>query len=117
MTLRQLQSIFAVRVAKLILQAQAMGYEVTLGEAFRSPEEAARLAQAGKGRAIRRSLHCDRLAIDLNLYKDGTWLVRTSDHKPLGEWWEAQTDVEAECTWGGRFEDGGHYSIAYQGRR
>ena len=45
-TLRQKQSRFALMAARLILQAQAMGYEVTLGEAHRSPAEAARLAAA-----------------------------------------------------------------------
>lgn len=117
MTLQQTQSVFALRVARLILKANEFGYEITFGEAYRSPEEAARLAQAGKVRAIKRSLHSDRLAIDLNLYKDGIWLMKTEDHRLLGQWWESQSDDMAECAWGGHFGDGNHYSIAYQGRR
>jgi hypothetical protein len=117
MSLRQLQSVFAHRVARLILKADELGYQVTFGEAWRSPEEAARLAQQAKGRALARSLHCDRLAIDLNLFRNGVWLTGTEDHRPLGEWWESQSDDIARCAWGGRFQDGNHYSLEYQGRK
>jgi hypothetical protein len=117
MTLRQLQSVFAHRVARLILHAASLGYEVTLGEAWRSPEEAERLASRKSGRAIKRSLHCDRLAIDLNLFRDGVFLTASDDHLPLGEYWESLSDDIATCAWGGRFDDANHYSIAYQGRK
>jgi hypothetical protein len=115
MTLRQKQSIFALRVARLILKANEMGYEVTFAEAYRSPEEAARQAKAKKG--IAQSLHTQRLAIDLNLFKDGVYLSSSESHRPLGEWWERQSTEGADCCWGGRFHDGNHYSIAHDGRK
>lgn len=115
MTLRQKQSVFVLRVARLIVKANEMGYELTFGEAWRSPEEAARQARSGGG--IVRSLHTERLAIDLNLFKDGKWLSSTEAHRPLGEWWERQSTEEAVCAWGGRFGDGNHYSIAHGGRK
>jgi hypothetical protein len=111
MTLRERQSLFTVLVAKLIQHAYGLGYELSFGEAYRSPEEAAR--QAAKGTGIADSLHTQRLAIDLNLFKDGHYLSSTSAHKPLGEWWEAQHPM---CRWGGRFRDGNHYSLTYGGR-
>lgn len=113
MTLRQKQSLFAEHVALLISKALALGFEVTLAEAYRSPEEAARLARVGKG--IRNSLHTQRLAIDLNLFKNGKYLSASEDHRPLGEWWEMQHEL---ARWGGRFtrKDGGHYSFAHEGR-
>ena len=111
MTLRQKQSLFARHVAALIAHAYAMGYEVTLGDAYRSPEEAARLSKAGKG--IATSLHTQRLAIDLNLFKDGHYLTSTEAHRPLGEWWEKQHEL---ARWGGRFKDGNHYSFTHGGR-
>jgi hypothetical protein len=111
MTLREKQSLFALYAARLILRAYELGYEVTLGEAWRSPEEAARLAKTGKG--IARSLHTERLAIDLNLFRDGKYLTGTEDHRELGEWWEAQ---DALARWGGRFRDGNHYSFTHGGR-
>lgn len=96
--------------AHLILKAEAMGWEVTLGEAWRSEEEARRLAARRVG--IRRSLHCDRLAIDLNLFVDGVWLQSTEAHRELGEWWESVGGA-----WGGRFGDGNHYSLEHEGRK
>lgn len=106
MTLRQKQSAFAVLVAELIRYATKQGYQVTFGDAFRSPEEAARLARLGKG--IKNSLHTQRLAVDLNLFMDGVYLSSTEAHRPLGEWWERQHPA---CRWGGRFTraDGNHY--------
>lgn len=115
MTLRQKQSIFANLAARLILKAYDMGYEITLGEAYRSPEEAARLAALGAG--ITKSLHTDKLAIDLNLFKDGKYLSTSKAHEPLGIWWETQSTDEYTCNWGGRFGDGNHYSIGHQGRK
>lgn len=113
MTLREQQHLFAQLVADLIKEAALRGFEVTLGEAWRSPQEARRLASTNRG--ISRSLHCDRLAIDLNLFKDGEFLTTTEAHRPLGLWWEQQHPL---CRWGGRFSrpDGNHYSVAYQGR-
>lgn len=106
---------FALLVCELIYRANSLGFDVTLGEAWRSPEEAARLAKLGKG--ISRSLHCDRLAIDLNLFKNGKYLTKTEDHRTLGEWWESLSTTEYECCWGGWFNDGNHYSIEYGGRK
>jgi len=116
MTLRQKQSVFARLVASLIIKAYELGYEITLGEALRSPEEAARLAKLKKGKgAISNSLHIIKLAVDLNLFKDNKFLSSTDSHKPLGEWWESLSTDEYKCCWGGRFGDGNHYSIEHNG--
>lgn len=112
MTLRQKQSLFVRLVARLILHATMLDYELTFGEAYRSPEEAARLAKLGKG--IKASLHTQRLAIDLNLFREGKYLSSTEAHRALGEWWEAQHPL---CRWGGRFGDGNHYSLEHGGRK
>lgn len=114
MTLREKQSLFAVLVARLIQHATGLGYEVTFGEAYRSPEEALRLSKLGTG--IEYSLHTVKLAIDLNLFKDGAYLSSSERHRPLGEWWEQQHPL---CRWGGRFTrpDGNHYSLAHGGRQ
>jgi len=114
MTLSEQQRAFAKLLPRLIDQAHVLGFEVTLGEAYRSTEEAARLASRGKG--IRRSLHTVRLAIDLCLFKNGVYLTRSEAYKPLGEWWELQ---HADAAWGGRFTrpDGNHFSLAWGGRK
>lgn len=110
MTLSQAQRKFARMIADLIIFAYDAGYELTFGEAYRTPEQAALNAKRGKG--IARSLHTDRLAIDFNLFKDGRYLTSTEAHQPLGEYWES-----IGGTWGGRFGDGNHYSLSWGGRK
>lgn len=107
-TLRQKQSRFMRMLAQLIQKAEALGYEVTGAELYRPPRVAELYAEEGKG--IRNSLHSQRLAVDLNLFKDGVYLTQTEDHRPLGEWWES-----IGGTWGGRFDDGNHYSLEHNG--
>jgi len=82
-------------VPRLIDKAIEMGFEVTLGDAYRDP----RCPYGSKS-----SRHKVRLAIDLNLFRDGVYLSDTEDHAPLGIWWEEQGGI-----WGGRFHDGNHY--------
>ncbi len=112
MTLRQKQSLFVKLVAGLIVEASHLGYELTFGEAYRTPEQAALNAKHGIG--IRNSLHCDRLAIDFNLFRNGRYCTTTESWRPLGEWWERQHEL---CSWGGRFGDGNHFSLEHEGRK
>lgn len=108
------QFLFSRLVVRLIAHINVLGLECTLGEVWRSPEQATWNATQGKG--IVNSLHKDRLAIDLNLFtKEGKFLSTTEDHRQIGEWWETQNPL---CRWGGHFTraDGNHYSITYQGR-
>lgn len=115
LTLRDKQSLFTELIADLIIEANTMGYTLTFGEAYRSPEEAARLAKAGKG--IKNSLHTQRLAIDFNLFRNDKYLTKTSDYLELGEWWEHQSTEDYTCAWGGRFGDGNHFSLKHGGRQ
>jgi len=110
MTLRKKQSIFAKLVGRLIWVAYSWGYELTLGHALRSKIEAKRLGFPG-------SLHVLKLAIDLNLFKNGKYLSSTNSHRRLGEWWETQSTDKYECCWGGRWGDGNHYSIKHGNRK
>ena len=113
MSLREKQSLFVRLLATLIGRAGELGYQLTLGEAYRTPEQAALNAKAGTG--IANSLHTQRLAIDLNLFRDGKFLDASEDHRELGQWWEEQHEL---CRWGGRFKrpDGNHYSLTHGGR-
>jgi len=95
-SIRQKQSRFVWMVHLLIQYAYNNGYELTFGDAWSKPEY-----KAHKNH----SFHYRRLAVDLNLFRDGEYLKKTEDHKPLGEYWETLGG-----TWGGRFDDGNHYS-------
>ena len=90
------QSKFARYVGLLITHIYNEGYEITFGDAF---------AHDGH---CEDSFHYKRLAIDLNLFKDGTFLTTTKDHEIFGEFWES---LDSLCTWGGRRDDGNHYSF------
>ncbi len=111
-TLPELQRLFASLLPYLLTEAQRLGFQVRCGETWRPPETAALYAQQGRG--IQHSLHCDRLAIDLLLDKDGIWQPDTEAYRALGDYWET---LHPRCAWGGRFGDGGHFSISYGGRR
>lgn len=97
-------------VPQLIMHAYSLGYEITLGEVERSQAVADANARAGKG--ISNSLHGKRLAIDLHLFRDGKYLTDTESHRLLGEYWES-----IGGSWGGRFGDGNHYSLSWEGVR
>ena len=101
MSLSKEQQKFTHMIALLILHAEQLGYQLTFGDAYRDP-------RCGYGN--KNSLHKKRLAVDFNLFKDGVYLTRTADHQPLGEYWES-----IGGSWGGRFKDGNHYSLAYGG--
>lgn len=110
MTLREKQSLFVQLVILLLVEAHKMGFEITFGETYRSPEEAKRLFELGLG--SKNSLHIKKLAIDLNLFKAGKYLSSTKSHEPLGLYWET---LHPLCRWGGRFGDGNHYSLEHEG--
>lgn len=109
-SLREKQTRFAQALPGLLQKAQALGYGVTLGEAWRSPEQAEWNAEHHLGIAC--SLHTERLAIDLNLFKpDGSLVTDDTGHKDLGAWWVQQNP---DFRWGGNFvhlKDFDHYSL------
>ncbi len=98
-TLGQKQRRFTLMTSFLIQKAYSLGYGLSFGDAYRSPKVPY---------GLKNSLHRKRLAIDLNLFKDGDYLRKTSDHTELGQWWES-----IGGTWGGRFNDGNHYSLQH----
>jgi hypothetical protein len=111
----QLQERFAQDAARLILKAAELGYGVTFGDAYRTPQQAA--ANAASGSGISNSLHCERLAIDINLFKGGTYITDDRGHRELGTWWKT---LSPQHRWGGDFHtraDPNHYSITPDGVR
>ena len=108
-TLGQKQRRFLQMVAQLINFSYSQGYELTLGDGYRDPRLHGAIGDR-KGYGHPNSAHKTRLAIDLNLFKDGVYLTTTAAHKPLGEFWESLGGA-----WGGRFNDGNHYSIEHNG--
>ena len=115
MSLFDKQVVFAKSFALLIIKAFDMGYQVTINQVLRTPQEAAANAVSGAG--ISNSLHLLKLAGDLNLFKDGTFLTTTEDYTALGEYWESLSTQDYTMCWGGRFlkTDADHFSVAANG--
>lgn len=70
---------------------------------------------------MKNSLHYDGLAADVDLFKNGKFLVATEDHKMFGEYWES---LHPLCFWGGDGKkqdglkhDGNHYSVTFLGKK
>ena len=92
--LNEKQFEFTSKIARLILYAESLGYNLTFGDAY-----------AKDGHMIG-SFHYKRLAVDFNLFRDGEYLKETEDHREIGEYWK-----KIGGTWGGDWDDGNHYSL------
>ena len=105
----QKQIRFTKAVAGLLNKVSDFGFDgVTFGETYRPPETAKLYASMKIG--IANSLHTQRLAVDLNFFKNGVYVSDTEKLRGIGEWWESQGG-----TWGGRFKDGNHFSFEHNG--
>lgn len=111
MELWQKQAVFAQNVGKLLEFIFEHDHLCTLGEAWRSSDQAKIYASEGKG--IVHSLHCERLAIDLDLFTtSGQYLTDSISYKMFGEYWKTLNPLNR---WGGDFPpprvDGNHFEM------
>jgi hypothetical protein len=111
MSLGNKQRKFTLMVAQLIQWAYDNGYELTVGDAYRDPRLHGQVGEK-KGYGASSSCHKLRLAIDLNLFIDGVYQMSSEAYTPLGEYWES-----IGGSWGGRFEDGNHFSVEWEGKK
>ena len=100
-TLRQKQSRFVSMVGMLISYASLRGYELTFGDAYRDP-------RCPYGHT--KSLHKIRLAIDINVFKEGEYLSESGQYDDLGKFWKS-----IGGSWGGDFGDDNHFSLSHNG--
>ena len=91
------QNLFLADIAKLIVKAQEMGFTITAGEMWRTPEQQAVYVKTGKSKTMN-SRHLDRLAFDLNFFKDGKLAGTKAALQELGDWWES---LGPKNRWGG----------------
>lgn len=103
---------FTLMISALVAWAYEQGYEMTYGEAYRTPEQSK--INATKGIGIANSLHTQRLAIDFNLFIDGVYQISTEAYRPLGNKWKQLSPLNR---WGGDFtkQDGNHFSTEHEG--
>lgn len=103
------QAAFLLDVCKLIQKATEMGFVVTAGELYRSPEQQEIYVKTGRSRTMN-SLHLQRRAVDLNFFKDGKLCYDKAVLAPLGVYWES---LHALNSWGGngvKLHDTPHWS-------
>ena len=112
MNLNEAQWLHVQLTAKLIDYAYGEGFTLSWGEAFRTQVQATWNAAHGLG--IQHSLHQERLAVDLMLFRDGKYLTDPLEYKLLGEFWKS---LHPLCRWGGDFKtvDADHFSITWNG--
>lgn len=110
--LLHLQQNFSKTLAFFILLADLKGYKVTFGDAYRDPRVFGEVGENKGTYSHPRSLHKQRLAVDLNIFKNGKYLTSVKDIEPIGTLWE-----QLGGSWGGRFNDPQHFSFAYGGMK
>ena len=98
---------------QLLLYVHERGYEATLGDAYRDPRAFGKKGVEGPY-GHPKSAHKMRLAIDLNLFRDGIYLTSTEDYLPIGTYWKS---LHPLCRSGIDFDDGNHFSIIYAGMK
>lgn len=115
MTGHQKRLLFAECLGKLLTFASLQQIRVQVGEAYRPPETAQLYAQQGRG--IANSLHCEKLAVDLLVFRGTTYVAdgAAPEYATLGAYWKTLHPLARH---GGDFArpDPGHFSIAHDGR-
>jgi len=130
---------FTEGVGKLIGHAASLGYKIKLGEVLRSDEQAeinalgfsgreaacqliekqfpmlASKIRNNRGNGIRNSVHCQALAVDVQLFDaQGAWLQEKFPYEQLADFWET---LGPEHRAGVRWGDTPHYSIEIGGAK
>ena len=105
MSLGQKQRKFALMLAQLICYAYSLGYELSFGRG--SVSKAANEADGGH----KRSLHLLRLAQDLNLFKDASFLTDGAEHSVLHDYWDMLGGAKRIA------KDMNHYSLEHDGMK
>ena len=106
MTLRQQQSAFLHDAAVFLLWLYENGYEATSGEFERTALMAEYYKKIGKSNAGMLSQHCKRLAMDLNIFKDGQLVQDLNDFTEIVAKWES---LSPPNSWGGMGIKSGHH--------
>lgn len=108
MSVVQEQFEFLKDVGNLLGKAIELGFVVTGGELYRTPEQQAIYVKDGRSQTMA-SNHLRRCAIDLNFFKDGKLTYDVETLRPLGEYWRS---LNPKNEWGGfwkSFKDTPHF--------
>lgn len=108
MTLREEQTQFAKDLVKLLLWAERQGYDFTIAEVHRTPEQQSIYVQTGRSKTMN-SMHLKKCAADVFFFLNGKLLQTVEELRSIGNEWEQMC---AENSWGGHwnsFKDTPHF--------
>lgn len=91
------QAAFLLDMCKLVQHATSLGFTLTAGELYRTPEQQEIYMKTGRSQTMN-SLHLKRLAVDFNIFKDGKLVGDKATLAPLGAYWESLNPLNS---WGG----------------
>lgn len=91
------QAAFLLDVCRLVQFATNLGFVLTAGELYRTPEQQEIYMKTGRSQTMN-SLHLKRLAVDFNIFKDGKLVSSKAVLAPLGAYWETLNPLNS---WGG----------------
>lgn len=120
MKLREAQVLFSKNVASLIQHIFSAGWEITLGECLRTPEQQDLYLKQGLTKT-KNSQHLKKLAIDLNFFLRGVYITDTAMLQGFGKYW---VSLHPANRWGGdwnkngkmsdeSFLDGNHFEMVF----
>lgn len=93
------QFAFLKDFCKLVSFAESIGFVVTAGEMWRPPEMQQIYVKTGRSKTMK-SKHLDRLAVDLNFFKNGKYIQDYNSLVEIGKFWES---LDSKNRWGGHF--------------
>lgn len=111
MSIRKMQAKFSLMLARLIIYAYSLGFEISMGEGTITVENCPNCSRKVSLHK-KKSNHYIKLAQDIDLFKNGVYLTSTASHKKLGHYWQ-----DMGGAWGGMYQDGNHYSLQYGKRQ
>lgn len=100
MSLNKEQAAFLLDICTLIQWCTEQGWMVTGGELLRPIEMQEIYVKTGRSKTMN-SKHLKKLAMDLNFFKDGTYICTVEELAPIGHKWET---LSPSNRWGGNFD-------------
>lgn len=103
------QAAFLLDMCRLVNKATELGFTLTAGELYRTPEQQQIYVKTGRSQTMN-SLHLQRMAVDFNIFKDGRLCYDKAVLAPLGAYWESLHPLNS---WGGngrKLVDTPHFS-------
>ena len=108
MSLQQEQAQFTRDLVKLLEFCFSRGYDVSIGEVQRTPEQQQIYVKTGRSKTMA-SNHLRKCAVDLFIFLSGRLLQSKAELQPIGDFWES---LGPKNSWGGNwnsFKDCPHF--------